>query len=57
MAGLTQIEAAQMLNVTQGTISQWENGNSYPTGKRLVEVANLYHCTIDQLFERKEETA
>lgn len=56
-AGLTQVGAAQAIGVAQGTISQWENGNNYPPGERLKVVAEVYHCTIDQLFDREEETA
>lgn len=51
-----QTDVAKALNIAQCTVSQWETGNSYPTGSRLMEVASLYHCTIDELF-RKEESA
>lgn len=50
-AGLTQVEAARSLGVSQGTISTWENGLAFPTGVKMPAVAALYKCTIDQLFE------
>ena len=56
-AGLTQIEAAKAIGVTQGTISQWENGNAYPPGERVRVVVDVYGCSYDELFEKKEETA
>lgn len=52
---MTQIEAAIAIGVSQGTISQWENGNTYPTGERLRVVAEVYGCTYDELM--KEEIA
>lgn len=50
-AGLTQVEAARSLGVSQGTISTWENGLGFPTGAKIPAVAALYKCTIDQLYE------
>lgn len=55
-AGLNQIEAALAIGVTQPTISQWENGKVYPARDKVVTVAEVYGCSIDELFE-KEETA
>lgn len=55
-AHLTQTDVAKVMNVTQGTVSQWESGNCYPTGGKLAALAELYGCTIDYLF-RKEENA
>lgn len=49
--GLTQIEAAVAIGVTQGTISMWENGQTYPTGERLRVVAEVYGCTFDELLK------
>ena len=51
-AGLSQIEAANALNVAQTTISMWENGKGHPTVERLIEVARLYHCTPNDLLHQ-----
>jgi len=48
--GLTQTEAAIAIGVTQGTVSQWENGLTYPTGERMKLVAEIYQCTTDELY-------
>jgi len=48
---LTQIEAAVAIGVTQGTISLWENGQTYPTGERLKVVAEVYGSTFDELLK------
>lgn len=50
-AGLTQIQAAKLLGVTDATISQWENGETKPKTSRLAKVAEIYGCTIDELLK------
>jgi len=50
--GLTQQELATRLNVTQGLISQWELGETFPGASKLPELAKLLGCTIDDLFDR-----
>lgn len=50
-AGLTQIQAAKLLGVTDATISQWENGETKPKTSRLAKVAQVYGCTIDELLK------
>lgn len=54
-AGLTQVEASKELKVAQCTISQWENGNCAPIAAKLVAIAKLYGCTVDDLLRAKEE--
>lgn len=52
---MTQVEAAIAIGVTQGTISLWENGVTYPVGERIRTVAEVYGCRIDDLFEEEQE--
>lgn len=49
-AGLTQQESARKLGVSQGAVSQWENGNIKPRAAILIKLAELYDCTIDDLL-------
>jgi transcriptional regulator with XRE-family HTH domain len=53
-AGLTQIEAAERIGVSQGSITFWENGLFYPRGKRLNKIASVYGTTIQELFAPDE---
>ena len=50
-AGLTQMEVAKALGVSDAAVCQWEKGETMPTGKRLREVAKLYKCSIDKLLK------
>ena len=52
-ANMTQAEVALALNVDQTAVSQWETGASKPRIDRLLKLAKLYGCTVDDLM--KEE--
>lgn len=49
-AGLSQSELAAKLHIDETAVSHWENGKSTPAGGRLVLVADVLGCTIDELF-------
>lgn len=53
-AGLTQQDVAVALGISQVSVWQWENGETLPRADRLIELSELYHCTIDELLGRKE---
>lgn len=48
--GISQFELSQILNVTQGSISQWEQGITYPSIGYLKKLATYFGCTIDELL-------
>lgn len=50
--------AAQMLGVSQPTLSSWESGRKSPTLENLERMAELYNVTTDYLLGRdgREET-
>jgi transcriptional regulator with XRE-family HTH domain len=50
-AGLTQEQLAECVGVTQGCVSQWEQGESLPMIDKAAAVANALHCTIDDLLK------
>lgn len=49
-AGLTQKAVSQAVGVTQGSVSQWEKGSSFPRADKLPLLATVYGCTIDALY-------
>ena len=55
-SGLTQLEAAEKLNVSQSTVSMWETGVNLPRVEKLREISRLYNCTVDDLLKEDEET-
>lgn len=50
---MTQEELAEKLGVTPQAVSKWETDNSYPDIDLLVEIADLFNCTVDELLGRK----
>lgn len=54
---LTQEQLAEMLGVTNRSISRWENGINMPDFDVVIELANYYDVCIEEILdgERKKE--
>lgn len=50
-AKLTQKQAAEKIGVVQSSVSMWETGESTPQTKILVKIAEVYGCSVAELFE------
>lgn len=48
-AGLSQREAAKILNVSNKTLCNWEKGRTYPKQNKIEEMCQLYHVEYNQL--------
>ena len=46
--------AVRALGVSDAAVYMWETGKMTPTAKRLVAVAQLYGCTVDDLLKEDE---
>ncbi|WP_143463493.1 helix-turn-helix transcriptional regulator [Levilactobacillus enshiensis] len=47
----TQADLAERLFLSRQTISNWENGRTYPDIQSLILLANLYQVTVDDLVK------
>lgn len=55
-SGLTLAQMAQKLGyASHAYLSEIENGRKEPTVKLVVDVANLFHCTTDELLKDELE--
>ena len=56
--GMTQKDLANVLNVTAQAVSRWENNEVEPSISTINQMAELFDCSIDELFgkTKKEET-
>jgi len=52
--GLSQDELGAYLNLKRQTISSWENNNTFPEIKTVIELANFFQISLDLLFFRKD---
>ena len=54
-SGLTVREVMEKLNVSDATVYMWENGQTSPKSSRLMEVAKLYGCSVEELLTADSE--
>lgn len=52
-AGLSVQQVMTALKVSDATVYNWETGSYAPRAALLPKIAQLYHCTVDELL-RKE---
>ena len=48
---LTQEEFGRLFYVTRQTVSNWENGKSYPDLQILVDISNRFQISLDTLLK------
>lgn len=51
MANMTQEELAEKMNVSRQTISKWELGSILPEVEKLVDLCEMFNCSVDQLLK------
>lgn len=53
---VTQVELAEMLGVSNRSISRWENGTTMPDFDLLVELAQYYDVEVGELLDGERRT-
>lgn len=48
--GLTQVELANALNISQGSLSGYETGRYDPDVETMHRLADFFHVSLDELF-------
>ena len=56
-AGLTQVEVAEKLGISQPAYASWERGAKKPTQDNLVKIAQILNVSVDYLVGNSEEKA
>lgn len=51
--GLTQIQLAEKLNVTDKAVSRWETGKNYPDIELFEDLSNILDVSVSELLEGK----
>ena len=53
--GLTQVEVAEKLGISQPAYASWERGVKKPTQENLVKIAQILNVSVDYLVGNSEE--
>ena len=48
--GLTQLQLAEKISISPQAISKWERNVNFPDITLLPVLADLFNCSIDELF-------
>lgn len=48
--GLSQEELAEKLGVSRQSVSKWESNSTYPETDKIVQIANIFDCSMDDLI-------
>ena len=51
--GLTQVDLARAIHVTQSAVSQWETGKTVPDLQQLYILSNFFGVSVDALTSEK----
>ena len=49
--GITQVDLAERIGISQATITQWETDRSSPMHENIVKLARIFKCSIDELYD------
>lgn len=49
-AGLSQMQLAKKINVSQSAVAKWELGKTEPTASALISLAKFFNETTDYLL-------
>ena len=55
-AGLTQVDVANKLGISQPAYASWERGVKKPTQENLVKIAQILNVSVDYLVGNSQET-
>ena len=47
---ITQEQLAEKMEVSRQTISKWEAGTSYPEMEKILQLCDLFSCSMDTLM-------
>ena len=54
--GMTQLELAEKMGVTDKAVSKWERDLSFPDISSIPKLAEIFEVSVDELMQVKTET-
>ena len=49
---ITQEQLAEQLEVSRQSISKWESDTTYPEMEKLLQLCQMFHCSMDDLLQK-----
>ena len=46
---MSQEQLAEKLNVSRQAVSKWESNQSYPETDKIIAIAKIFNCSMDEL--------
>lgn len=53
---ITQEQLAERLDVSRQSISKWESDTTWPEMDKLMQLSQMFHCTLDDLIQKDVST-
>ena len=53
---LSQEELARLLGVDRSAVAKWETGSNYPRAEKMMAMAKIFGCTLDELMSESSDT-
>ena len=53
---ITQEQLAEKLDVSRQSISKWESNTTYPEMDKLIQLTQMFHCSMDDLLQKDIST-
>lgn len=50
-AGISVSKVMEVLKISDAAVYQWESGDTFPRTDKLLKIAALYGCTVDELLK------
>lgn len=54
--GLTQVQFAEIFNISSGTIAMWETNKRVPDTSMLIKIAEFFNVTVDYLLGKRRSS-
>lgn len=53
---ITQEQLAEKLDVSRQSVSKWESDTTYPEMEKLIQLCQMFHCSMDDMLQKDIST-
>ena len=52
--GYSDADVSKLTKIPPSTFTDWKNNRSKPKIEKLIKLANLFECTVDELIKQED---